>query len=432
MNENTEKYIGACRSVEKLPTTTAVTSVSQRMKDNQKQKSLRAITKWAVFDKKKFDQKLKKLKGLADGLEEVSKAANITRKEPRAQSLVIHSRGHPPSYSFGSLSLDRIRDVATPAITPYRRGYISRQEREFAKHYGDLKLHAKPFSHAEESRRIRTQEKLLKLTDTQLDELQVDVYDELCRRDQDAASPPFLQHNLSYHSKRNQARQEISSLPSHRFQDLIMDLVFELERRFSFLRSQIFPEVELASHLSDPFSTPRNSITRRYNSVFPPGSPHLAAHRTLNHVYVATHLGTRPRLVSRFSQSSTAFGNMRQSMTTIPRADAAALFLAQGPISSTSSEISKSLPVSMEDTTLKVLPKALKKYNINAPWKQYTLYIVYSNKERCLGMDEKPLVLFKKLENEGKAPIFILRKTSSAMGAPTEPNPVDDSQRASL
>ncbi|KAG9233781.1 BcSTE50, mitogen-activated protein kinase [Amylocarpus encephaloides] len=80
-------------------------------------------------------------------------------------------------------------------------------------------------------------------------------------------------------------------------------------------------------------------------------------------------------------------------------------------------EIFKSFRVSMEDPCYKVLPAALKKYNINAPWEQYALYIVFGDQERCLGMDEKPLILFKQLDKEGKKPMFMLRKlTSNADG----------------
>jgi protein STE50 len=76
-------------------------------------------------------------------------------------------------------------------------------------------------------------------------------------------------------------------------------------------------------------------------------------------------------------------------------------------------EIFKSFRVSMEDPCYKVLPAALKKYNINAPWEQYALYIVYGDKERCLGMEEKPLILFKQLDKEGKKPMFMLRKLAA-------------------
>ena len=73
-------------------------------------------------------------------------------------------------------------------------------------------------------------------------------------------------------------------------------------------------------------------------------------------------------------------------------------------------EIFKSFRVSMEDPCHKVLPAALKKYNINADWRQYALYIVFGDQERCLGMEEKPLILFKQLDNEGRKPMFMLRR----------------------
>ncbi|KAI8628563.1 hypothetical protein F5Y19DRAFT_464945 [Xylariaceae sp. FL1651] len=84
------------------------------------------------------------------------------------------------------------------------------------------------------------------------------------------------------------------------------------------------------------------------------------------------------------------------------------------PGSGSSVEIFKSFRVSMDDPCYKVLPAALKKYQINAPWDQYALYIVYGDQERCLGLDEKPLILFKQLDKEGKKPMFMLRKTNTA------------------
>ena len=82
-------------------------------------------------------------------------------------------------------------------------------------------------------------------------------------------------------------------------------------------------------------------------------------------------------------------------------------------------EIFKSFRVSMDDPCYKVLPAALKKYQINAPWDQYALYIVYGDQERCLALDEKPLILFKQLDKEGKKPMFMLRKTNNAQADPS-------------
>ncbi|CAF9903989.1 MAG: Adaptor for signal transduction [Heterodermia speciosa] len=84
--------------------------------------------------------------------------------------------------------------------------------------------------------------------------------------------------------------------------------------------------------------------------------------------------------------------------------------------------IFKSFRVSMEDPCYKVLPAALKKYNINADWRQYALYIVYGDQERCLGLEEKPLILFKQLDREGRKPMFMLRKHAAPMEGHSGPS----------
>ena len=85
-------------------------------------------------------------------------------------------------------------------------------------------------------------------------------------------------------------------------------------------------------------------------------------------------------------------------------------------------EIFKSFRVSMEDPCHKVLPAALKKYNIQADWRQYALYIVHGDQERCLGLEEKPLILFKQLDREGRKPMFMLRKHAAPLEGHSGPN----------
>lgn len=79
-------------------------------------------------------------------------------------------------------------------------------------------------------------------------------------------------------------------------------------------------------------------------------------------------------------------------------------------------EIFKSFRVSIEDPCEKVLPVALQRYHINDDWRQYALYIVHGDQERCLGLQEKPLMLFKQLDREGRKPMFMLRKHASPAG----------------
>ncbi|KAK4546404.1 hypothetical protein LTR36_002081 [Oleoguttula mirabilis] len=76
-------------------------------------------------------------------------------------------------------------------------------------------------------------------------------------------------------------------------------------------------------------------------------------------------------------------------------------------------EIFKSFRVSIEDPCRVVLPVALKRYNITDDWRQYALYIVHGDQERCLGLEEKPLMLFKQLDKEGRKPMFMLRRHAS-------------------
>ncbi|KAF1815364.1 RA-domain-containing protein [Eremomyces bilateralis CBS 781.70] len=83
---------------------------------------------------------------------------------------------------------------------------------------------------------------------------------------------------------------------------------------------------------------------------------------------------------------------------------------ASTPSSNPQVEIFKSFRVSIDDPCHKVLPVALKKYNITADWRQYALYIVHGDQERCLGLNERPLILFKQLDKEGRKPMFMLRR----------------------
>ena len=95
-------------------------------------------------------------------------------------------------------------------------------------------------------------------------------------------------------------------------------------------------------------------------------------------------------------------GNSRASKESSKESDAA-------------DQIFKSFRVALDDPCWKVLPAALRKYNIQADWRQYALYIVYGDQERCVGLEEKPLALFKDLDREGKKPMFMLRKLANGV-----------------
>ena len=50
------------------------------------------------------------------------------------------------------------------------------------------------------------------------------------------------------------------------------------------------------------------------------------------------------------------------------------------------------------------------------------MYIVYGDQERCLGLEEKPLILFKQLDREGRKPMFMLRRHAAPMEGHSGPS----------
>ena len=83
-------------------------SLRQRVRDNQKQKSCRAIAKWAVLDAKRFAGKVKRLTDLVDGLENVSKALLSTPVAPMRSPL-------------HTLSLKRQLNKAVPSMLAHHQ-----------------------------------------------------------------------------------------------------------------------------------------------------------------------------------------------------------------------------------------------------------------------------------------------------------------------
>ncbi len=119
-------------------------------------------------------------------------------------------------------------------------------EEALSGHYMVLKRYLAPTLRDEKGnpRVARARDKLLRLSAVQFQELSTDVYDELLRRQSFARQskggqgaspnevPTFLLPKETFHPKRNQARQKLSTLPPTRFRDLAADVFYELERRF--------------------------------------------------------------------------------------------------------------------------------------------------------------------------------------------------------
>ncbi|KAJ6469794.1 hypothetical protein C8R47DRAFT_1024008 [Mycena vitilis] len=117
---------------------------------------------------------------------------------------------------------------------------------------------------------------------------------------------------------------------------------------------------------------------------------------------------------SQFSSASSSTPPDKSRPTDSPNLSSSSTLVPPKTARTDSSETLKSFKVSLEDPTWKVLPAALKKYRINNDnWENYAMFICYGSTgnriERCLSYDEKPLLLFQKLKDAKKNPVFMLK-----------------------
>jgi protein STE50 len=406
--------------------------LQQRIRDNQKQKSFLALAKWAVCDAKRFDEKVKRLKNLIDGLEDISKAAGITQFQPSPQNLTLPVpilAENPPPYSVEAPVEPPIQQAqpieveAPAAIAP-----VSVPDPELFEQYISLKKYAVSLE-TNAPLRLRAREKLLTLNDGQLKQLRADVYDELCRRRQTGTPPPFLLPMGICHTKRSQAQERISTLPWYRFAHLVSDVVFELERRFSPWengREDASQPVIAPEELTQSF-TSRN---RRHGRALPyeappPEPPVLSELQALQHRTRYNHATSRILngvnrtnnpfwQIPHHSQTSTTLGQTSGPISSAFHTDS--FIVVRPPAFLPSSPTFKSFRVKMDDPTSKIIPTAMKKYGIDMPWHNYSLYLEYGGTERRLELDEMPLALFKNLKRKGHKPIFRLQKVPSTIG----------------
>jgi hypothetical protein len=171
--------------------------------------------------------------GSPPGPQHPSGSTDMSR--PSAGSSVTGQRPPSSASSVGGRS-----DGRPGQGPPGERRPMFRPEHEEAlhKHYIMLRQYLASSLRDEKGniRPNRARDKLLRLSVTQFMELSTDVFDELVRREDDRLKrvqdvPRFLLPKTTFHPKRNQARQKLSTLPLDRFRQLATDVFYELERR---------------------------------------------------------------------------------------------------------------------------------------------------------------------------------------------------------
>ncbi|CAG8980551.1 hypothetical protein HYALB_00002548 [Hymenoscyphus albidus] len=200
---------------------------------------------------------------------------------PRGSSNGIQSPGGPsPPSSIGRSSIG----TGLYAQSDSGRSIKDAQfEASLSEHYVALKRYLAASLRDEKGnpRPNRARDKLLRLSSVQFQELSTDVFDELLRRQQggrrnpnggpppEGGPPPYLLPKDTFHPKRNQARQKLSTLPPPRFRDLATDVFYELERRFPrFAGGDI-------SRIDSPASSMRGGPPRSGNGTPVNGVPRM-------------------------------------------------------------------------------------------------------------------------------------------------------------
>jgi protein STE50 len=386
------------------------TALQQRMQENQRQKSFLAIAKWASVDARKLEEKIRALKSLIDGLESVSKAAGVpTRPSTAPLGSIMVSDDSPPPYTTSLRP--RPRRSATEGAVP-SQPMTSRQTLSSAAssastlrtHFATMKRYLAEYPDKPNLLR-KSRDKLVRLSEAQIEELIIDIYDELIRRQTLRGIPDHLLETPTFDAKRNQARKRFGALPEPRLQDLVSDLVSEMEKRYPVLLEHLNQTNTSAQNLAViPESRSRSrsqSAAARIPQKSTDSPNYSTAPASLSRQHSAQNsTDIKPAQSLLRQHSAQKPSDLKRTPPTTP----------SSPSGSETMEIFKSFRVTLNDPTSKILPDALKKYGIDAPWEQYSLYLVAGEKERCLGLDEKPLIVFKELSEAGGKPLFMLRK----------------------
>jgi len=125
----------------------------------------------------------------------------------------------------------------------------------------------------------------------------------------------------------------------------------------------------------------------------------------------------RPRLIENKSQPSkinvisdehyNAKPLLKQAVSTNSITKSHNLYNQAAPLN----EPLKQLRASSEDSCLKILQQAMKRYRIpRDAWSKYVLVVCYGDKERILKLAEKPVSIVKELHELGKHPTIMLRQ----------------------
>lgn len=160
---------------------------------------------------------------------------------------------------------------------------------------------------------------------------------------------------------------------------------------------------------SNPIPSPTQSNRFSSGSLLSLGTGKIAS----SAVTTDKQQPTRPRLVESKSTSSASTYSTNSTLNN-PKTVRKLSLGSSSSVPTTSglgNEPLKQLRASSEDSCLKILQQAMKRHHIpRGDWSKYVLVICYGDKERILKLAEKPVPIFKELQELGKHPAIMLRQ----------------------
>lgn len=168
-----------------------------------------------------------------------------------------------------------------------------------------------------------------------------------------------------------------------------------------------------ANH-TQPVSSPSNSNRWSTASILSTGVGRLAEMKQAT----AARVVAKPRLVEASPIESDSAGNSPNGLHTVTFRHPLKSKPSMNLISTTHSTSGhkdiqplQTFKASSEDTGLRLLQNAIRKNNIpRENWSKYALVICYDDKERIVKLTEKPVSIFKELQEQGKNPTIMLRE----------------------
>lgn len=232
-----------------------------------------------------------------------------------------------------------------------------------------------------------------------LTELSLDDLKELCEPDLDKAIRfKVLLNKLQYDAgvdSKLQKQQENMIITLKNLHSTLTQKLQDFQTQYSKLRLDVLEIVK------NPSISPRIPLQQQHSSQQLQQLPQQPS----DYFDGPHHPGDYPSGSSKTPAFAPKLPISRSTSSQLNTAD------TPGLLSSGSNEPLKQLRASKEDSCERILKNAMKRHHLNdQEWKQYVLVICYGDQERLLDLEEKPVVIFKNLKQQGLHPAIMLRR----------------------